>query len=122
MNTSTIFNQLPVALKEVVADFVTAQPASHHKALMDELCVMRKQTLLTEFGDDIRSNDWGEGEYDFDDIDDLEEINDYYVKRFGLDAIGGSMGWYFNIRASTILEIKRDGFEMPENTDSDDDY
>lgn len=83
---------------------------------MDELYVMRKATLLTEFGDDIRVNEWGQDgdEYYFDDIDDLEEINQYYVKNYGC---------YFNIMPSTILEIKRNGFEMPEPTPvSDDDY
>tara|TARA_Y100001972_G_scaffold88771_1_gene108657 strand:- start:326 stop:721 length:396 start_codon:yes stop_codon:yes gene_type:complete len=112
MNTSTIFNQLPVDLKNVVADFVTAQPASHHKALMDELLKTRKETLLTLFAEDIYTRDWNEKDgFDFDNIDHLELINEWYVKNFG---------WDFNIMPSVILEIKRDGFEMPENAPGSD--
>ena len=84
-NTSSIFKDLPLEIKERVADIACKPPKSHHEDLMREIREFRVLSRWYALQDEISQGDEiDDRTYDIDDIDTLEEIMIRHAPKWGV--------------------------------------
>ena len=84
-NTSSIFKDLPLEIKERVADYACKQPKSHHEDLMREIREFRVLSRWYALQDEISQGDEiDDRTYDIDDIDTLEELMIRHAPKWGV--------------------------------------
>ena len=105
-NTSSIFKDLPLEIKERVADYACKQPKSHHEDLMREIREFRVLSRWYSLQDEINTGDFDDRTYDIDDVDTLEELMTRVVAQY--------KGVLWGIDPLNVKDIRKYGIDYPQ--------